>query len=252
MGLFINENGHPNVFKNNTDIVNRNQEHSKIDPLAEWIKEQKDATESANRQLTVMETLLKHQKNTQSNQMKSIRNRLLEIKESDFRRERFENDVMKSFSNLEDTNRVLQQSLKHERILNRELIGQVTDIGQSNQEIANCIKTSTSVNEAMMIKMNNQINNQQQLSEQFSKHEDVQKDVVSKLDKQGGLLEKVVRQLDYLRSVLYGRTNFLTGKIEDGYGMTSSYISKLLTGPNQTSEHFMVKEKLEEKKKTVE
>ena len=62
MGLFINTNGHPDVFKNNVDIVGQNQEHYKIDPSAEWMKEQREANHSVNRQFNIMETLLKQQK----------------------------------------------------------------------------------------------------------------------------------------------------------------------------------------------
>lgn len=252
MGLFINEKGHPNVFKNNEDIKNRNQEHFKIDPLVEWIKEQKEATESANRQLNVMKNLLKEQKNAQSNQMRSIRNQLLELRENDFRRESFEKDAKKSFSTLEEKNRMFLENVRHQRNLNRDFNEQVNDIRQSNYEIANRLETITTANEEVLLKMNEQMDHQQQISEQISKHGDVQKDVIGRLDNQEGLLEKVVRQLDNLRTILYERTNFLTGKIEGSNSMTSTFISKLLNGQEQNPARFMVNQKQEEKKKSTE
>ena len=252
MGLFINKNGHPDVFKNNADILGRNQEHYKIDLLAEWMKEQSEATHLVGDQFNIMETLLKQQKNTQSNQLKSINNRLNEIKESDIRHEKFGNDVMKSLKKVETKNEVLQRKLIHERIMNREFIGKVNEVSQSNEKIVNRMETLTSANEEIVVKMNEQLEYQKLLSEQLVKQEDVQKEVISRLDNQEGLLGKVIRQLDYLRSVLYERTNFLTEKIEGSYSMTSSYISKLLTRSDPGSARFVLSQKRNEKGENVD
>jgi len=252
VGLFINKNGHPGVFGNYVENVSRNQEHFKIDPFAEWLKEQQEATDSVNHQLTVMKTSMNQQKSAQSNQLKTIRNRLDGIKQNEFRHELFENYVMESISNLEDENKKLHQMLTKERLISRELMGKVNDLSHSNEEIATRIETFTTANEEIVVKMNEQLTHQKQLSEKVLQHEDLQKDVISRLDNQEGLSEKLVRQLDYFRSVLYERTNFLTGKIEDSYSMTSSYISKLLTGPDKASTQFLLSQKQEEKKENVD
>jgi hypothetical protein len=249
MGLFINTNGHPDVFKNNVDTLGRNQEHYKIDPAAERIKEQREVNHSVNRQFNIMETLLKQQKSTQSNQLKSIRNRLNEIKESDLRREKFEDDVMMSLTKVETKNNIIHRKLIHEQLMNRELIGKVNDVSQSNKEIVNRIETLNSANEEIAVKINEQLEYQKLLSEKIMKQEVVQKDVIGRLDKQQGLLEKVIRQLDHLRSVIYERTSFLTGKIEGSYSMTSTYISKLLNRSDQVSSGFMLNQKQGEKEK---
>lgn len=250
MGLFINKNGHPDVFKTDAESLGKNQEHFRIDPIAEWMKEQREANHSVSHQFNIMEMLLKQQKSTQSNQLKSIRNRLNEIKESDFRHEQFEKDVMKSLAKVETKNRMLHRTLTHEQILNREFVAKVNDVSQSNQEIADRFETLTSSYEEISAKINEQLDYQKVLSKQLLEQEELQKDVSSRLDKQEGLLEKVIRQLDYLRSVLYERTNFLSERIEGSFSMTSSYISKLLTGSDQVS--FMLNQKQEEKEKNVD
>ena len=252
MGLFINKSGHPDVYKNNADILGRNQGHYKIDPVAEWMKEQREATYSVGEQFNIMETLLKQQKNSQSKQLKSISNRLNEIKESDFRHEKFGKDILKSLKKVETKNEMLQRTLIHERIMNREFIGKVNEFSQANEEIVNRIETLTTVNEYIAVKMNEQLDYQKKLSEQILKQEDVQKDVISRLDNQEGLLGKVIRQLDYLRSFLYERTTFLSGKIEGSYSMTSSYISKLLTRSDPVSARFILSQKQEEKGENVD
>lgn len=252
MGLFINKNGHPSIFENNVENVSRNQEHFKIDPFAEWLKEQKEATDSVNHQLAVMKTVMTQQESTQSNQLKTIRNRLDGIKQNNLRHELFKNDVMDSFSKIEGENKTLHQMLTNEQLISREFMGKVNEVSHSNQEIATRIETVTTASEKIVVKMNEQLTHQKQLAEKFLKHEDLQKDVINRLDNQEGLSEKLVRQLDHLRSVLYERTSFLTAKIEDSYSMTSSYISKLLTGSDKASTHFLLSQKQEEKKENVD
>ncbi|MBO0603081.1 hypothetical protein I2483_15540 [Sporosarcina sp. E16_3] len=252
MGLFINRNGHPDVFKNNVDILGMNQEHYKIDPLAEWMKEQSEATHSVGDQFNIMETLLKQQKNSQSNQLKSIHNRLNEIKKSDIRHEKFGIEVMESLKKVETKNEMLQRTLKHERIINQEFIEKVNEVSQTNEEIVNRMETLTSANEEIVVKMNEQLDYQKLLSEQILKQNDVQKDMISRLDNQEGMLGKIIRQLDYLRFVLFERTHFLSEKIEGSYNMTSSYISKLLTRSDQVSTRLMASQKQEETEKNVD
>ncbi len=250
MGLFINSNGHPDVFKSNTTILERNQGHSKIDSLSEWMMEQKKVSDSVNDQFNVLETLIKQQKHIQSNQLKSIRNRLNELQDNDFRHEKFENDVLESLNSLDDKNSVLHRMLENEHELSREFIMQVNNVSESNKEIANYIEVFNSANEEIAVKMNEQLDHQKQLSEQIAQQEDVQKIVMSRLDNQEGVTEKMVRQLDHLRAVLYERTSFLTEKIEHSYSTTAAYIAKLMTGSEQPTARFLMNQKQEEKQKS--
>ncbi|CAM4078550.1 hypothetical protein [Lederbergia lenta] len=61
-------------------------------------------------------------------------------------------------------------------------------------------------------------------------------------------MEKVVRQIDHIRSILFERMTYLAEKVENGYRLTSSYVYKLMTGANQPFALFMANEKQKEKK----
>lgn len=54
----------------------------------------------------------------------------------------------------------------------------------------------------------------QQLVHQMTFIEEAQKDVLDRVDNNEGLIEKVMRQIDHLRSILFERTNDLEEKIE--------------------------------------
>ncbi len=232
MGLFINRQSHSDVFNNKGDLVEHNQSQSKIDSLTQWMQEQQEVNASLNRHIGDLEMLLKQQKKVQSNQLTTIRNHLKGLQDNDFQHEQFENNVTKSLTRLDDKQEEFHQMLADEQGVNQVFRMQVSE---SSKEMA--------------IKMNEQLDHQQEIVERILQQEDAQKVVISRLDSQEGVTEKMVSQLDHLRSILYERTNFLTEKIENSYTMTASYLAKLLTNPEQPMTRFWMNPKSEEKQK---
>ena len=74
---------------------------------------------------------------------------------------------------------------------------------------------------------------QKQLTEKFNNQEEFQTGVLTRLDQQEALTEKIFRQINHIRSVLFERTNYLAEKIDEGYKITSSYVYNLMTGSDQ-------------------
>ncbi|MEK5037704.1 hypothetical protein [Sporosarcina sp. FSL K6-3457] len=233
MGLFINSQSHLDVFKNEVDLVEPNQSYSKIDSLTQWMQEQQEANASLHRHISDLEMLLKQQKKVQSNQFTTTRNRLNELQANDFQHEKFEKNVMKSLTKLDNQQQEFHQMLADEQAVDEKFRVQVSE---TSKEI--------------VIKMNEQLDHQHQLAERISQQEDIQQIVMSRLDNQEGVTEKMVRQLDHLRGILYERTNFLTEKIENSYTMTASYLAKLLMNPEQPMTRFWINSKSEEKQKS--
>lgn len=90
---------------------------------------------------------------------------------------------------------------------------------------------------------------QKQLSEKISKQEEFQIGVLNRLDKQEALTEKISRQLNHIRSILFERTNYLAEKIDEGYKITSSYVYNLMTGSDQPITFYLMNNKKVEKQK---
>ena len=90
---------------------------------------------------------------------------------------------------------------------------------------------------------------QKQLSEKISKQEEFQTGVLIRLDQQEALTEKIPRQLNHIRSILFERTNYLAAKIDEGYKITSSYVYNLMTGSDQPITFYLMNNKKGEKQK---
>ena len=62
--------------------------------------------------------------------------------------------------------------------------------------------------------------------ESINNMEETQNKLANRVESQEGLMEKVLRQIDHLRSILYERTNFLDEKIEKAYEYFNKIYSK--------------------------
>lgn len=94
--------------------------------------------------------------------------------------------------------------------------------------------------------MNEQFELQKVVAEKMTKLEEFQGSVLQRLDTQEALMDKISRQIQHIRSILFERTNYLATKIDDGYKITSSYVYKLMTGSDQPLTFFLMNPKKEE------
>ena len=212
MGLFINKMEHQAVFKNTEEIKAPNQSISKIDPIAEFMEEQKMAYDSLQKHCQALEKMVEKQSTTQQYQSKEIGIQLNELKATTADYEKFEGLALDQLT---------------------ELTSKIDTTNKTNKVIINQLGKFEAVNEELVTAMNEQSKSQEKLSDQLAEQKFDQNQIATRLDNQEALLEKVVRQLDYLRSTLFERTHFLAEKIEEGYDLTSSYIYKLLTSSNE-------------------
>ncbi|MBS4205424.1 hypothetical protein [Lederbergia citrea] len=246
MGLFINKGEHPDVFKNNEKINEPNQQFSKIDYLSELVQEQKKAYISLNDSFQKLKLLSEQQDNTQAIRWKEIGSQLNELKASYYHHEQFENQVIEWLTKLDQKN---VEALENEDSFKQELMEEINRVSLSNKEI---MEKCESTNQELAIQINEQFQLQKQLSDQMSKQEDRQNEVISRMDDQEALAEKILRQIDHIRSILFERTSYLAEKIENGYKVTSSYVYKLMTGSDQPLSLLLMNQKKEEKQKTTD
>jgi hypothetical protein len=138
--------------------------------------------------------------------------------------------------------------MKHQ-FFNQEVI-QANNWGKiANQlnEISTSHQKHTEYEELIIHLLKTQEELQKQLSEKISKQEEFQTGVLTRLDQQEALTEKISRQLNHIRSILFERTNYLAEKIDEGYKITSSYVYNLMTGSDQPITFYLMNNKKGEK-----
>ncbi|MFC4558401.1 hypothetical protein ACFO3D_09270 [Virgibacillus kekensis] len=249
MGLFINDNDHPDVYGNSGDIAEPNQEYFKYDYFGEMIEEQKKINRELANSFREMKSLNVQHNLTQSKNWKDVRDQLNELKVSNIEHAEFERQAMEWLATLDRNNRKLQGILEHGDTMKQGIIEQVKNLEQSNAKITDQLANYETTSQDLAMKINELTEASKEMSEQISRQGDNQDNVMNRLENQEALMEKTLRQIDHFRSILFERTNHIAEKIESSYDMTSSYVYKLITGSEQPVSMYMKeREKVENKK----
>ncbi len=243
MGLFINNDKHPDVFKNNEQIIDSNQGFFRKSHTADLIEEQQLANEALQKSLSELKDLYHKQSNRQTRQFKFLHNGISEQKKLNFQHEKVDNQVLSWLEKLDEKNSTLQMTIKDEVVFKQEMKHYMDTLNHSNSEVVSKLDKYGLANEQLNLKVEEQLDMQNQLSQQIFKQADNQLAVLNRLENQEALTEKILRQIDYFRTTLFERTNYLAGKIDTGYNYAASYFTKLMPGTNQSLTHLLIKQK---------
>ena len=130
--------------------------------------------------------------------------------------------------------------LDQQATVNEEIVDRLDQYQELSQEIARQLDQFTLITDGMvkrleelwgskeevMDKMDEHHALQHTMTHQISAIEETQKELADQLEGQEGGMDKLLRQVNHLRSVLYERTNFLEGKIEKVYEYFHELYSK--------------------------
>jgi hypothetical protein len=238
MGLFINKGKHPDVYKN-LEIKNaNNQELHRKDYLEELLQIQQSANISVSQSLDELKLKNHKQEELLSDQWKELNNQLNDMKKREFLQYDLDNQIIERLKNLEEKNRMIHSFMEKETELKLEILTRLDNQEKLNQQLSDQIEKQTKF--------------ERNLTEKLSQQESSQSEILTRIDKQEALIEKLARQINHIRSILFERTNFLAEKIEDGYKLTSSYVYRLFTGSEQPLTFYTFKNKQEENQKQAE
>jgi hypothetical protein len=238
MGLFINKEKHPAVYKNREIKNENNQEFHRKDYLEELLQIQRTTNLSLCQSLDELKLHNHKQKELHSVQWKNLNNQLKDMKNREFEQHDLDIQIIEQLKILEEKYKTIHSLMEKETKLNLEILTRLENQEKLNQQLSDQIEEQTKLEKNM--------------TEKMAQQESYQTEILTRIDKQEALTEKLARQINHIRSILFERTNFLAEKIEDGYKLTSSYVYKLLTGSEQPITFYTLKNKQEEHQKQSE
>lgn len=245
MGLFINKEKHLKVYKNTQEIKTSNQEFVRYNFLTELIIEQQKANKELTQSISDLKRRYEKHGEEQSVQWNHVKK---EMQANHRNRVEFENQLIQQIHTLDEKTHYLQEVLEKESILKQSIMEQIHSLGESSQEIVSRIEKSEATSQLLKAKMNQQFTLQKEVAETLSNTKEFQTGVIERLDNQEAITEKILRQINHIRSILFERTNYLATKINEGYKMTSSYVYKLMTGSDHPLTFSLMNYKKEEEK----
>jgi hypothetical protein len=125
-------------------------------------------------------------------------------------------------------------------------------VGNQLNDLQSRLERYEVANHQLVLQLNKQLELQKEVAEKMTKQEEFQGGVLQRLDNQEALIDKISRQINHIRSILFERTNYLATKIDDGYKITSSYVYKLMSGSDQPLTFFLMNQRKEESQKHID
>ncbi|MCQ6275472.1 hypothetical protein JMM81_10935 [Bacillus sp. V3B] len=248
MGLFINHDHHRNIFKNQENVHASNQEFAKYNYLTELLNEQKKANMELMRSITELKSRYRQQEVAQKDQWNQIKYQINDLKMSNLHHEEFESQLGQRLETLDEKSSYLQEVVESKNFVAKSILEEINRLSESDREIADRLKESEVSNQVLSAQLNEQMDHQKEITEKLSIQEEHQVDVLKRLDTQEALTEKISRQLNHIRSIIFERTNYLAIKLEEGYKLTASHVYKLMHGNDQPLNLSLMNHKKEEQK----
>ncbi|MCM3569574.1 hypothetical protein [Neobacillus mesonae] len=249
MGLYMNKRQNPGLYKNNKSIQEPNQAYSRRDFLTEIMKEQEQANAALKHSLAELKSRTMTQEKSHLQQWNQVDQQLTELRKNNLEQKDFEQQIIQFLQTLKEKNIHFEKALEDEALIKENMLEKVNELSESLQEMKQRLEVQDKTNQQMTKQIDEQLEIQKNTA---AKQEEFQGEVLQRLDNQEALTEKMLRQLNHIRSIIFERTNFLASKIEDGYKLTSSYVYKLMTGSEQPLTFFMLNQKKEEDQKKAE
>lgn len=204
MGLYINED-QQGMFRHSGEIDEPNQTYFRRDYLKEILIEQKQMYQTINHTMSKLAQTYENKELTRSKQLLAV------------------NDRLDHMAHAVEVNGLTEQQLEE----------QINDMAESNQRMLQWMESYSSNARQLGEKIDQQITEQAKLTKEISGQREVQFKIVNRLENQEALTEKLLRQMDHFRSLLFERTHYLAEQIENGYQFMATYIYKQLTGVEQ-------------------
>jgi len=243
MGLYINENKHADIYKNVGNIHEPNQGYYMKNHVSEMMKEQQQINESLHRSFKQMK-MMHEQRELQSGfKLEQIGKQLQELQEMKENHEVMEGQVMNQLKKLEADYQKLQVLLNEERLSEQDMKESLDQLAASNEDISDLLQEVRQETKRLAVKMDSQAELQKALSDQMTEQHGSTERLTKRMDHQEALSEKIIRQMDYFRSLLFERTNHLTEKLEQ----MSSYVLQMLSGSDSLQQNYLLKKKQREK-----
>lgn len=243
MGLYINENKHADIYKNGENIQEPNQDYFIKNHVSEMIREQQQINESLERSFHQIKNMHEQREYQNGLKLENIGKQLQELQEMKASHEVMESQVMKQLRKLETDYQQLQLLVEEGRLSDKDTKERLEQLTISNENISGLIQEVRQKNEKIAVKIDSQSELQGDLSEQIAELHDSTGRIIKRLDHQEAFSEKLNRQMDYFRSLLFERTNHLTEKLEQ----MSSYIISMLSGSDELQTNYVIQKKQREK-----
>ncbi|MDX1807817.1 MAG: hypothetical protein R3267_12390 [Paenisporosarcina sp.] len=223
MGLYINSGKHPDILKNLKTVVEVNQASFRQDTLTDLLEEQQKTNELLQQSYIDLKDVVEKHAIKQTSRWKYVQSKMNHQRQMNSQQKNLDHQVLENLKKVEAKQGELQATLDNHEPFTKDFMNMIS---QANQEVLLKLTEAEEANTQLQLKVDEQVQLQNQLVQQLAKQQEIQMEMGNRLENQEAFMEKIMRQIDYFRSVLFERTNYLAEKIDAGY----TTFTQMLTG----------------------
>lgn len=245
MSLYTNYQEHPNVLLNNQGATS-NQHYYKWEYMANWMAEQNTNNKELEEKIAYIVKLHRKLNARQRGESIKVSERLDILEEASAANKKIGMESMQGVTMLDARTKNIAHLLEDNQQARDQISEKIELLTKMNDSIIQQLEESEVARKTLTNQINDLSSIQQHLTDQIVSSKSQQEKVLKKLDNHEALLEKLSRQMNQFRSIVYERIHFLQEKIEDSYKFTAAYVYNLLGGGDQS---FTMQLQYDEKEK---
>lgn len=205
VGIFINKEEHPNLYKTNQPMHTTNQTTFRLDAWTEWLKEQKRANEELNQVFQELKGLYNQSEQKNTVQWQTVGKELQALHEVNDQREAFEKYALQLLTKLEEKQSELEEKGEEDqKSLQQEIRLFQVSMEDILRKLTELMKDST---EKINTNIHNLSQQRKEIHEEIQLQREKQDDMQRKLGDHGETMQrmhqafeerftKIVKQLD--------------------------------------------------------
>ncbi|MCU9612567.1 hypothetical protein OEV98_03190 [Caldibacillus lycopersici] len=178
MGIFINNGDHPDVYKNNGELIEANQSYWRLDYLNRLLQDQYEGNIKLYNSLENIKSI----ENTRSKQLDTVDKKLTELKTNYLQQQQIGTDVVQQLVRMEKSDFVQQDQIRSLAIREDEVLLKIEKISNSNQEMTRNLEKYQILFNSLMEGIANLSKLQQQTLQVLANHEEIYYSLFEKLE----------------------------------------------------------------------
>ena len=243
MGLYINRN-QQNIYRTEKPVGN-NQDIYVYNRASELAKAQKKYNEMMQRNIVELHEMYASHQKADDTKWGYLQNQFKAFETFGKDQETVVQEVLQQINTVEAEQRKLLQTLKMEQSTVQNSEDKWRELAEAYEKILLRLETIMKEHEIFSQKMQEQLLNQEKISKLWKVQHHKLDQLDKRIENQEAMSEKITRQLEYLRSVLFERTHYLAEKIEELYKDLFQLLNK--RGEESRKKTFVVHNKWDSK-----
>ena len=210
MGLYMNDNEHPGLFKNNGPLIDNNQAEYRSDYLTEIIKDQQTSNQLVQHAIQAFKNSQNLSNQRQIQDLKTLDKQLNELKELQTQHDQIEKQVMDWLEKLEVRHAELRTTISDEQLGIKNLTNQISTIGQSQTEFDVQLKQMAGTNDEIVSGLTHQNALNDKILERLDQYTVINDEFIQRLDLNDKTNDEVVHQIAQIET----KTDTLLEKVD--------------------------------------